>query len=108
MAVRAPILRRLCKILLVLNLAYCALGLWLGPAIPAWGMFSRVERLDYTLSDGRSRPVELYGYLPRSTYLTDQGMLAATLACLCRQHPELRPLRFDSPSLGLSGDPCPP
>jgi hypothetical protein len=101
-------LRRLCRVLLVLNLLYCALALLVGPRIPSWGMFSRVERMDYSLTDGRGRTVNPYDYMPRGSYILDQASMAAAVSCLCRAHPELRPLRLDSAALGPAGDPCAP
>ena len=103
-----PVLRRFCRVLLALNLGWCALGLTVGHGLPAWGMFSRVERLEFALTDGRGRPVDLYRYMPRGSYVLDQDILAEVVSFVCRAHPELRPLRLDAPALGRSGDPCPP
>ena len=100
-------LRRLCGALLLLQLAYCATALIVGPPLPAWSMFSRVEPLDFALRGRDGRPVDLLREIRRGYYITNAGQLAEAVACVCRAHPELKPLRFESSALGLSGDPCP-
>jgi hypothetical protein len=104
-AVRLRRLRRLCLFLLAANLAYCAVSS-LGGKAPAWGMFSRVERLDYSLADKDGKAVDLRAYLPPVFYMANRDILIDAAACACRKSPATTPWRLTLPALGIARTVC--
>ena len=106
-AVRLRRLRRLCLFLLAANLAYCAVTTAGGKA-PAWGMFSRVERLDYSILDKDGRNVDLRAFLPPVFYAANRDILLDAAECACKKAPATAPWRIGVPSLGVDRTACAP
>ncbi|MBI3299440.1 MAG: hypothetical protein HYZ75_14835 [Elusimicrobia bacterium] len=103
----SPGLRRICLFLLAANAAYClvtSLGGW----APAWGMFSRIERLEFTLTDRGGAPVDLRRYVPPVFYFANGDVLAETAACACKKAPGSVPWTLRVPSAGLERTLCLP
>lgn len=94
-------LKSVCAAMLAVELLYCLATTATGIA-PAWSMFSRIERFDYTLSDRDGRAVDLREHLPPVFYLTDRGMLRYAARCLCAKESQRAPFTLD---FGASPEP---
>lgn len=100
-------LRRLCLFLLAADLTYCTLtSLW-GQA-PAWGMFSRMEDLSFSLVDASGAAVDLRAFTPPVFYFADRRVLTETAECACGKSSAPRPWTLRVPSLGLEKPLCRP
>ncbi|MBI5595669.1 MAG: hypothetical protein HY928_06210 [Elusimicrobia bacterium] len=99
-------LRRLCLFLLAANLAYCALTTFWGRA-PAWGMFSRMEDLEFRLEDASGAPVDLRAWVASVYYFADRSVLLDTADCACARSSAPRPWRLAVPALGMDRTLCP-
>lgn len=73
----------------------------MGGKAPAWGMFSRIERLAFSVQDNRGRPVDLRRYFPPVFYFANREVLLEAAACACGKAPESAPWMVSVPSLGL-------
>ena len=80
----------------------------LGGKAPAWGMFSRVERLDYSLVDKDGRSVDLRAFLPPVFYAANRDILLDAAECACRKAPATTPWRVVLPSLAIDRKVCAP
>ena len=86
-------LNRLCAVILTLNIVYCAVSAFMGA--PAWGMFRRVERLEYSLKDGAGRPIDIRDYVAPAQYIVSARQLGAVVSFICRKEPARAPFRFE-------------
>ena len=100
-------LRRVCLFLLAADLAYCVLTTAWGPA-PAWGMFSRMEDLEFTLEDASGSAVDLRRSTPPVYYFADRRVLADTAECACGKSGAPRPWTLRVPALAWEKTVCRP
>ncbi|MBI2363210.1 MAG: hypothetical protein HYV15_07500 [Elusimicrobia bacterium] len=98
-------LRRLCLFLLAADLAYCTLTTLWGRA-PAWGMFSRMEDLSFTLEDASGAPVDLRAWVAPVFYFADRAVLVETAECACAKSSAPRPWRPAVPAIGMERRLC--
>lgn len=81
------------RTILILNLSYATLALMTG-ALPGWRMFSRMERVDFQLTDKDLKTVNIYEYLPKSTYVPDRQTLMDIVSFIERKNPDKAPLNL--------------
>lgn len=103
-------LRSVCRALLILNLAYCALALFT-PQLPGWKMFEDVELVQgYWLADERGSALDVRDYLPLHAYLTDEVQLRRVVRFVCQHEARRGPFEFrvrpTAPTLRLAGPGC--
>ena len=77
-------LRSLCIALLVLDLAYCGLGLFV-EALPGWKMFTEPAGSGWQVLDEQGRVVELRSHLPALVYSVDVHQAERITRFLCRE-----------------------
>jgi hypothetical protein len=78
-------LRSVCRVLLILNLAYCTAALFLAE-LPGWKMFESVEVLDYVLQDAQGHALDVHDVLPANAHLIDGAQLRRVVAFMCEHH----------------------
>ena len=100
-------LRALCLALLLVNIIYCVATTASGRQ-PAWGMFSKVEHVEYTLEDRDGLALDLREFIQPVAYITDPVRLEQYAACVCTQVPERRPLTLRLPETGAVVQVCGP
>lgn len=101
-------LRSLCRSLLILNLAYCTLALFV-PQLPGWKMFESAELDDYRFEDASGRSIDLRDYLPRDAHLTDVAQAVRVARFVCEREPQRGPFRLLRPAgdaVELSAEEC--
>lgn len=80
-------LRSLCRALLVLNLAYCSIALFVDE-LPGWKMFESVEPLDYRLTTEAGKSLDVRGVLPKNARLMDSQQLGRVVTFICQRQAE--------------------
>lgn len=71
-------------------------------------MFSRMERLEFTLSDRAGEPVNLRRFFPPVFYFANRDVLVEAAACACQKAPESTPWTLRVPSAGIEKRLCAP
>ena len=97
----------MCRALFALNVLYCTLALF-EDRLPAWKMFESGERLDYRLTDGAGRVVDVSGYLPQGAYVLALHDLTRVVEWICRREPGRAPFHLEERHRGMSVDLSPP
>jgi hypothetical protein len=87
----------LCRALLVLDIAYCALAA-AQEGLPGWHMFEDVERFDVDLRDRDGVALDLRAYLPRAAWLVRYDEVRDVVHFVCAKERARAPLTFEERS----------
>lgn len=90
----------LCRALLVLDIAYCALAA-AQEGLPGWHMFEDVERFDVALRDRDGAPIDVRAYLPRGAWLVRYDELREVVHFVCEKERARAPLTFEERVRGV-------
>lgn len=93
----------LCRALLVLNVAYCALAV-AEDRLPGWKMFEDVERFDVVLTDSHGIPLELRDHLPKNAWLVRWDEVREVVAYVCRKKAARGPFSFEERVRGIRAE----
>jgi hypothetical protein len=78
------------KLLLVFNVFYCLVGT-ITKTAPAWRMFEKADRLEYSFQDVTGEHVHVADYLPRNAFVISWETLLPVLRFICQRYPEKGP-----------------
>ncbi len=89
-----------CRALLVLNVAYCALAV-AEDRLPGWKMFEDVERFDVAMRDRDGIEVDLRDHLPKNAWLVRWDEVREVAAWVCRKKAARAPFSFEERVRGV-------
>lgn len=90
----------LCRALLVLNVAYCALAV-AQEGLPGWHMFEDVERFDVDLRDRDGVPLDVRAWLPKNAWLVRYDELREVVRFVCEKERARAPFTFEERVRGV-------